>query len=515
MLLTTYLLLIISSLIYFELNLIANQWLRISLYIIFTVSIYYFNHRLIQKLLNKTKKISNGKYDTSIAPSNFWGHFKLFAKYIQKIKKQVINLTFEIQVASSQVSSISEQVQLTVNESTAFAQELLTETTTMRNLNEKNQQIIDDLVDKVDQVKKLSTTSKEIINNSQANIMEIVQTINDIQASTDHTVTNVKALESSSKKINDIINTVNDISQQTNLLALNAAIESARAISNTDDNNSGRRRAGQGFAVVADEIRELADDSQQAVGQIKELIKNVRSKVTDVTKITNKNVEIVATGVEKANQIEASLEKMQQMIAKQFSLISDIHDQVSNLDEIRDETINSVEEVYQSVNQHTNKIEDIQTLGNKLNDSVNTLSQLVDDTDLFAEKEFKAEAEEKATETKRIIENKLLNNEQFNSLDPEIHQQLLDQLISNHDFIEAIWTNKTDGEFIYSNPPAGLANAKVRDWFQTTITGEEFLSEIYVSSITHRPCVTVSVPIFSQGEIVGVIGADIKIKIQN
>ncbi|MBM7557882.1 methyl-accepting chemotaxis protein [Halanaerobacter jeridensis] len=513
MLLITYLLLIVSSLIYFELNVIANQWLRISLYIIFTLSIYYFNHRSIQNLLNKTKKISNGKYDTSINPNNFFGQFKLFAKYIQQVKKQVVNLTFEIQVASSQVSSISEQVQLTVNESTAFAQELLTETTTMRSLNEKNQQIIDDLVEKVDQVKKLSNTSKEIINNSQSNIMEIVQTINDIQSSTDHTVANVKELESSSKKINDIINTVNDISQQTNLLALNAAIESARAVSNTDDNSSGRRRAGQGFAVVADEIRELADDSQQAVGQIKELIKDVRSKVTDVTDITNKNVEIVATGVEKANQIETSLEKMQQMIAEQFSLISDIHNQVSNLDEIRDETINSVEEVYQSVNQQTDKIESIQTLGSRLNDSVNNLSQLVDNTDLFAEEEIKAEAEEKAAEVKKIIEDKLLNNEQFNSLDSVVHQKLLDELINKHEFIEAIWTNKTDGEFIYSNPPAGLANAKVRDWFQTTITGEEFLSEVYVSSITHRPCVTVSVPIFNKGEVVGVIGADIKIKI--
>ncbi|MFO7819372.1 MAG: methyl-accepting chemotaxis protein [Halanaerobacter sp.] len=510
-----YLLFILISILYFELGLIAHQGIRILFYIILSGTVIYFNHHAFNYLLKLTKKISQEEYNTKINPAKFKGKYKIMAEYIQSIKKKIINLNFEIKGSSSQVSSISEQLTLTVDESTAFAQELLAETEHMRSLNKDNQEIIDKLVTKVTEVRELSAESKDIIHDSLTDIMEVVNTINNIQSSTDQTATNVEELQVSSKEIKEIIDTVNDISQQTDLLALNAAIESARAISNKSGSDNSKARAGQGFAVVAEEIRELSDDSQKSVGQIKDLIKDIRSKVNDVTDMTEENVEVVATGVKKANQIESSLEKIEQMITEQFALIADIHDQVSNLDQIRDKTMTSVEEVYQSVNQQKNKIESIQNLGSRLNNSVDNLSQSVNNIELFDQETIQNEVTEKAAKTKDILEEELLNNQGFKSLDASLHQRLLDELIEKYNFIEAIWTNKADGQFIYSNPPAGLANAKVRDWFQSSINGEEFISNVYISSITHRPCATVSIPITNEGEVMGVIGADIKLKLQN
>lgn len=77
-----------------------------------------------------------------------------------------------------------------------------------------------------------------------------------------------KAIEDSKvvEQINVLTEAIMDITSQTNLLALNAAIEAARA-----------GEAGKGFAVVADEIRKLAEESQQAVGEIQ----NITEKVTN------------------------------------------------------------------------------------------------------------------------------------------------------------------------------------------------------------------------------------------
>lgn len=61
-------------------------------------------------------------------------------------------------------------------------------------------------------------------------------------------------------QINELSETILTITSQTNLLALNAAIEAARA-----------GEMGKGFAVVAEEIRQLAEDSKNAVSRIQQI----------------------------------------------------------------------------------------------------------------------------------------------------------------------------------------------------------------------------------------------------
>jgi len=96
-------------------------------------------------------------------------------------------------------------------------------------------------------------------------------------------------------------------------------------------------------------------------------------------------------------------------------------------------------------------------------------------------------------------------------MNKDFHKKVLDNFLNNHKEIEALWTNDIKGRFIYSNPPAGIANANVRDWFKECITGKEYISEIYISAITKIPCLTVSIPLIKNGSCIGVIGADLSI----
>jgi methyl-accepting chemotaxis protein len=74
-------------------------------------------------------------------------------------------------------------------------------------------------------------------------------------------VATMENIDGKASRILDIIGVIDGIAFQTNILALNAAVEAARA-----------GEQGRGFAVVAGEVRSLAQRSATAAQEIKQLI---------------------------------------------------------------------------------------------------------------------------------------------------------------------------------------------------------------------------------------------------
>lgn len=81
----------------------------------------------------------------------------------------------------------------------------------------------------------------------------------------------------SAKRINDILSVIDGIAFQTNILALNASVESARA-----------GEQGRGFAVVAGEVRNLAQHSSQAAKEIRSLILDSQTRVSEGLELASK-----------------------------------------------------------------------------------------------------------------------------------------------------------------------------------------------------------------------------------
>lgn len=84
------------------------------------------------------------------------------------------------------------------------------------------------------------------------------------------------------EEINALTEEILAISSKTNLLALNASIEAARA-----------GEAGKGFAVVAEEIRELADNSRQAVDKIRNVTEGVVDNVSFLSETSSRLLEFM------------------------------------------------------------------------------------------------------------------------------------------------------------------------------------------------------------------------------
>ena len=147
-------------------------------------------------------------------------------------------------------------------------------------------------------------------------------------------------LTGSSRQIGDVIKVINDIAEQTNLLALNATIEAARA-----------GEAGKGFAVVAGEVKDLAQETGRATGDIAAKVQSIQSDTAAATEAINRIVEITGRLGDYQTTIAAAVEQqtattteMSRNISRAAAGSADIAADISTISEAARATTDGVED---------------------------------------------------------------------------------------------------------------------------------------------------------------------------
>ncbi|GAA0585549.1 hypothetical protein GCM10010172_83420 [Paractinoplanes ferrugineus] len=118
----------------------------------------------------------------------------------------------------------------------------------------------------------------------------------------------VGKLGASSQEIGEVVKVITAIAEQTNLLALNATIEAARA-----------GETGKGFAVVASEVKDLAQETAKATGDIAARVAAIQADTTSavdaITRISDVIEQIdqlqttVASAVEEQTATTAEMNR--------------------------------------------------------------------------------------------------------------------------------------------------------------------------------------------------------------
>jgi len=443
---------------------------------------------------------------------------------IADAEEELKRLNGEAQVASSQVSAVSEQLCITLDEYSEFTAHLFDQTKAMTKINNDVSSDIKTTVDRVKSVTEMlsevtettqemeqkSAISSDIIFKSLDEILEIVKTVNDIQESSLGTITYVNRLHDATEKIIYILETVENISGQTQLLALNATIESARA-----------GEAGKGFGVVAEEIRKLSTDTNDAAKDISKLIDSIQEEVKSVSSQVSKNSERVERGVTISSHIEQNLknisasfedvsvliDKVSSMTKSEVEQTQQIRTRIEKVDQMMQHANDSVEDVYALVSKQKHTMVELDEMSTRLNDASQNLS-LVFKESVTEQTVTMSDAMQASINQ---IRSEIMSKPSLLTMDKAEHAQLLKSVMDSYNEVEAIWSNDIKGRFLYSIPPAGIVNGSVRDWFKHSSKGENYISPLYISAITKAPCQTVSFPIAdSHGDIIGIVGFDLK-----
>ncbi len=131
----------------------------------------------------------------------------------------------------------------------------------------------------------------------------------------------VRELAERSSGIQEIVQSIAEIAAQTNMLALNASIEAARA-----------GQEGRGFANVADEVRVLAEDSQDAVAKIGEV-------VNEIARQTAEAIEAMESGIVRTRESVATVGESRQTFYDISGAIHQLGDRSAEITDLTGEIV--------------------------------------------------------------------------------------------------------------------------------------------------------------------------------
>lgn len=188
-------------------------------------------------------------------------------------------------------------------------------------------QLVDDATEQINNI-------KDRFSESLARTEESIATSTDAKLSLEKCDIKLKELSEAMSRISEksssianIIGIIESIAAQTNLLALNASIEAARA-----------GEAGRGFAVVAENVKELAEQTAQAVANSGELINDSVNAVREGNSLVDETVELMQESVEKTENVNNIISEIGNQIEENSMILDGIASSVVNMDKFAEKT---------------------------------------------------------------------------------------------------------------------------------------------------------------------------------
>ncbi len=262
-----------------------------------------------------------------------------------KHMQDVSNKSFEV---CNTLTQSSEQL-TDITRATTIANEQITENTshvvagsqqTLDNINLAASSIME-ISDNLNHIaseslsmEKTSENTQIITQQNMQNMEKVITEMNAIVDSAKESKAIISLLEEKTNIIGQIVEVITNISSQTNLLALNASIESARA-----------GEQGKGFAVVASEIRGLAEQSQKAAKEIKELVTGIVENTSKAVKVIDNSNNMIDHGVEAIRMTEESFEDLTKANSEINKIVHSVNSVTQKMAKNSDQLVSIIENI--------------------------------------------------------------------------------------------------------------------------------------------------------------------------
>ncbi len=260
--------------------------------------------------LNLNVKLLNPKGKDEIAElarafSSMKNHLTETIKIVAGSAHQIAKSSHTLAESSHQTSEASNQIALTMNEIAVGTTTQSDQAERIVSMMQKTIEEVSKSLQKAEITLNSAIESTHIARKGEEAINEAIMHLSDVTKTVSYATDSIQKLGKRSEEIGGIITVITGIAEQTNLLALNAAIEAARA-----------GDQGKGFAVVASEVRQLAEQSSLAAGQITNLINDIQAETSVTVRTMESNLLAVEEQVTIINKGGSALKEIVEKVVE-------------------------------------------------------------------------------------------------------------------------------------------------------------------------------------------------------
>jgi methyl-accepting chemotaxis protein len=225
---------------------------------------------------------------------------------LQRMTAQLRKTATDLFAATGQILASTAQQATGAHEQSAAIAQATTTIDQVRSIAEQTNQRAQGVAELARRTAEISRAGQSAVTDSVAGIGQLKQQVEGIAT------TNL-ALSEQAQAIGQIIATVSEIANQSNMLALNAAVEAARA-----------GQAGRGFAVVAGEVRNLAEQSRAATGQVKDILSEIQRGVNAAVMATEMGMKGTDASVQLVSDAGEAIRRLADSVAESAQAASQI-----------------------------------------------------------------------------------------------------------------------------------------------------------------------------------------------